>query len=142
MVILLTTFQEVYNYFLSKITTYEFGELTQEELDLELEQSLKSTIAKCVVLEKIELDTTLKEFSRDLSNLEMDIISYGMVVEYLTPKIYSIELLKQSLNSSDYTMYSQANHLAQLLNTKKDATYQFHYWMNRYGFLKKMGRDV
>lgn len=134
----MTTFSEVYDYFLAKITEYEYINLTQDELDIELKQNLRTSFAECVSFKDTSADYILNEFDRDLTDLEMNIISYNMVVHYLSPRINNIELLKQSLSSKDYQFYSQANHLRELMNLRNESSQQFHYWMNRYGFLKRL----
>jgi hypothetical protein len=135
----MTSFQEVYDYFLSKITTYnEYINLTQEELEVELNQLLRVSLSECVSFKDISADYILNEFNRDLTDLEINIISYNMVVHYLSPKINNIELLKQSLSSKDYQIYSQANHLKELMNLRNEGIQQFHYWMNRYGYLERL----
>jgi hypothetical protein len=135
----MTSFQEVYDYFLSKITTYnEYTNLTQEELEVELKQLLRVSLSECVSFKDISSDYILNEFNRELTDLEMNIISYNMVVHYLSPKINNIELLKQSLSSKDYQIYSQANHLRELMGLRNESIQQFHYWMNRYGYLERL----
>lgn len=134
----MTSFQEVYNYFLAKITTYEYVNLTEDELEIELKQLLRTSFAECVSFKDTSADYVLDEFNRDLTDLEMNIISYNMVSHYLSPKINNIELLKQSLSSKDYQMYSQANHLSKLIELRTESLRQFHYWMNRYGYLKRL----
>lgn len=135
----MTSFHEVYDYFLSKITTYnEYTNLTPEELEVELKQLLRVSLSECVSFKDISADNILNEFNRDLTDLEMNIISYNMVVHYLSPKINNIELLKQSLSSKDYQIYSQANHLKELMSLRNNGIEQFHYWMNRYGYLKRL----
>lgn len=135
----MTPFQEVYDYFLAKITTYnEYTNLTLEELEIELKQLLRASFAECVSFKNTSADYILDEFNRTLTALEMNIISYNMVVQYLSPKINNVELLKQSLSSKDFQMYSQANHLKELMDLRKDSIQQFHYWMNRYGYLKRL----
>ncbi len=135
----MTSFDEVYNSFLSQITTYnEYQNLTQEELEIELKQLLKMSLAECMSFKDISADYDLNEFNRDLIDLEINIISYNMVVHYLSPKINNIELLKQSLSSKDYQFYSQANHLKELMDLRKDSFQQFNYWMNRYDYQNRI----
>lgn len=135
----MTTFQEVYDYFLSKITTYnEYTDLTLEELEIELKQLLRASFAECVSFKDTNADYVLGSFDRELTDLEKNIISYNMVVHYLSPKINNIEVLRQSLSSKDFQMYSQANHLKELIELKNDGVKQFHYWMNRYGYLQRL----
>jgi hypothetical protein len=137
----MTSFSEVYDYFLAKITTYnEYNNLTQDELETELRQLLRASLAECVSFKDISADYILDQFNKTLSDLEKNIISYNMVVHYLSPKINNIELLKQSLSSKDYQIYSQANHLKELMNLRNDSSQKFHYWMNRYGYLKRLER--
>jgi hypothetical protein len=45
-----------------------------------------------------------------------------MSVEYLTPKLLTDELLKQTLNSKDYSLYSQANQIKEIRELRD--TYQ------------------
>lgn len=139
----MTAFSEVYDYFLAKITTYdEYINLTQDELETELKQLLRMAFSECVSFKDTSADYVLNQFSRDLTDLEKNIISYNMVVHYLSPKINNIELLKQSLSSKDYQMYSQANHLGKLIELRNQASKDFHYWMNRYGYLKKLEKKA
>ncbi|PLR99934.1 hypothetical protein CVD19_00855 [Bacillus sp. T33-2] len=59
-------------------------------------------------------DETLKQFNKDLTEEEQEILSNLMCVEYLTPKLITDDLLKQTLSSKDYKLYSQANHIKEL----------------------------
>lgn len=132
-----TTFQEVYNVFLSNITSYEFLDLTEEELEIDLELHLKKAFSKCVTFKNIKLDYNLKEFNRELTYLEIDIIAKWMVVDWLMPQINTLTLLKQNISSKDFQMYSQANHLKQLLELKKELESDVQYWMNRYSWVSR-----
>ncbi|MBL4950990.1 hypothetical protein JK635_01890 [Neobacillus sp. YIM B02564] len=59
-------------------------------------------------------DEDLKQFNNDLTDEEKEILSILMIVEYLTPKLLTDELLKQTLNSKDYYLSSQANHIKEI----------------------------
>jgi len=137
-----TTFQDIYDFFLSKITEYEFVKLTDVELNVELKVILRKSLGKCVCFKDIKADWNMEEFNKELEDLEIDIISDWMVINWITPKINNIELFKQRLSSKDFTMYSQANHLKELLETKKSAENNVHYWMNRYSWIKKTKEGV
>jgi len=138
----ITTFQEVFDSFLSKINTYEFLKLSEQELNIDLGQNLRSALAKCIGFKDIIADYVLEEFNRVLTDLEIDIISNWMVFNWITPKINNIESIKQAISSKDYQIYSQANHLKELLDLKNDAKTEAHYWMNRYGYLKKLEKPI
>lgn len=128
-----TYFEDVFDSFLSKITTYdEYLSLTEDELDTELKMLLKSALARFVNKKNLIADYDMDCFNRTLDELEIEILAYGMVVSWLTPKINNIELLKQSLSSKDFNFYSQANHLKELRDLKVDAEKDFQYWIGRY----------
>ena len=137
-----TYFEDIFAVFLSKITTLsEYTNLTEEELNIELKMLLKTSISKFISRNDLVADYDMGCFNRELEDLEVEILAYGMVVSWLTPKINNIELLKQSLSSKDFNFYSQANHLRELRELKSDAEKEFQYWIGRYNLtrLSKVG---
>lgn len=135
----MTEFQEVYSFFLSKITTNEYLDLNEEELEITFQQILKSALPKCTSFKgRIKADYDMQWFNKELSDLEKEIIANWMVVEYLSPKIRNINLLKQSLSSKDFQLYSQANHLKELMGLENTCKKEAHYWTNRYSLLSKI----
>jgi hypothetical protein len=110
-----TSYEEVYGRFLPKITDYSFLQLTDSEINEDLEAFLKSSIIKFRYCKKLsKRDELTKEFIEELTDEEKEILATLMCVEYLTPKILTDDLLKQSLNSKDYSIYSQANHIKEV----------------------------
>lgn len=140
----MTEFQEIFDSFLQKITNYdEYINFTDEELTTELTMFMKKSLAKFMNAKNITPDYMMETFNRELTQLEIEIISSGMLCEYLTAKIYSIDLLKQSLSSKDFQLYSQANHIKELREVKSMCDKDFHYWQSRYGlssFIKDGGK--
>lgn len=137
-----TYFEDIFAVFLSKITTFsEYTALTEEELNMELTMLMKTAIAKFINKQNLIPNYDMEYFNRTLDDLEIEILAYGMVVSWLTPKINNIELLKQSLSSKDFNFYSQANHLKELRELKADAEKEFQYWIGRYNLnrLSKAG---
>lgn len=130
-----TEFTEIYELFLSKITDYDILQLDEEELNIELKMLLKKALAKFVNIKEVSIDYDFEQFSRELSGLEMDIISSYMVSEWISPKINNISLLRQSLSSKDFQMYSQANHLSTLMELKSKCDKEVQYWASRYSLL-------
>lgn len=131
---MVTPFQEVYDVFLSKITDYDYLEFTEEDLKLELNQKLKSACAK-IVYKDFSLDMVNECFSRELSDLEQEIVACWLVYEWINPRINNIEVLKQRLSNKDFQMYSQANHLKELRQLRKDIKKEASYLTNRLGFI-------
>lgn len=129
-----TYFQDVFDSFLASITTYEFLELSQKELTIELTMLMRKSLAKFITKKNIKADYDMEEFNRELTDIEIEIIVYGMIVEWLSPLINNIEILKPSLSSKDYKILSQAK-LKELNERKSNAEKSFHYWMGRYNLL-------
>ncbi|MEW5569602.1 hypothetical protein [Rossellomorea marisflavi] len=110
-----TSYEDVYLRFLPKITSYEFLKLSDEVIFRDLKNYMKSAIVNfqyCSKLQDRNEDT--ETFKHDLNEEEIEILSSLMCVEYLTPKIITDEYLKDTLNSKDYTRYSQANHVKEI----------------------------
>ena len=136
----MTGFDDVIALFLSKVTTFEeFSNLNEEEFNEEMAIYIKTAMAKFINKNDIEANYEARTFSRTLTDLEQEIISLGMVLAWITPKVNSIELMKPMLSSKDYTTFSQANHLKELKDTKADAEGDFHYWINRYILKNSIG---
>lgn len=124
-----TQLEEVYGLFLSSITDYDYLELEAEDFNNEMLMLLKKSLSKFRYKDNIKIDSDLGEFSKELTDSEMNVISLGMLSEYLKSKIYNIELLRMNLGSKDWQMYSQANHLKELMELKKETDADFHYYM-------------
>ena len=126
-----TDFTDVYRLFLAKITNCRYLQLTEDELTDELETLLKIGLARFPQLDT-EPDYITKQFPRELTLLEQDILSLFMVVGFISRFIASTTLLSQSLSTKDFAMYSQANHLKELMEAKKSAEKEALYWTTRY----------
>ncbi|WP_257984988.1 hypothetical protein [Bacillus sp. T33-2] len=110
-----TSYEDIYSRFAPKITDYTFVNLSDTEVEEHFETFLKSSIIKFRYCDKLsDRDETLKQFNKDLTEEEQEILSNLMCVEYLTPKLITDDLLKQTLSSKDYKLYSQANHIKEL----------------------------
>lgn len=142
-----TTFNEVKDIFLSKITDYDICKLNEEELDIELKLKLKSAMAKYSPSD-VKFDDTLNEFDRELSNIEIEILAIGLVSSWITPMINTLSLIKQSMNSKDFNMTSQANHLKQLQLLRQEINQEASHWSTKNGIIqgnkkrKKVGYNL
>jgi len=115
----MTPYSEVYAYFLGKIEDYEIHQKLQ--LDYEFAQELlydflKSSIPKFTYSTKdlSDRDDLLQQFNITLTEMEKEILSTLMVVEYLSPKILRDELLEERLGSKDFKLFSPANQLKEV----------------------------
>lgn len=118
-----TPYSEVYAAFLRRISDTDLLQLSQEELSSVLKSFLKGAItqfSKCK--QDLSLrDDNLEQFDIDLTDMEIEILGALMVVEWLRPTINASYLLKQTLSTKDFKIYSQANHLDELIKLKKEA---------------------
>ena len=142
----MTYFEDVYEFFLSKIKSYDLAELTEDEIKEELNSLIKLAFPKCTVFKgKIKIDLDNESFvvkgKDSLSLEEMEILSLAMLLQYISPLIARDENLKQTLSSKDFSSTSQANHLEKLLILKKSIDADLNYAMNSYTFSNKVYGD-
>lgn len=113
-----TSFEEIYDVFLSQISDVEFIEMdTNDEFKY---RYLLNSIARFHSCKSNLKERTNKEFTSELTDQEILILGLLMTVEYLSPKIISLKNLEQVMSTRDFSMTSQAAHLKQLLDMKKD----------------------
>ena len=142
----LTYFEDVYEFFLSKIKSYDLAELTEDEIKEELNSLIKLAFPKCTVFKgKIKIDLDNESFvvkgKDSLSLEEMEILSLAMLLQYISPLIARDENLKQTLSSKDFSSTSQSNHLEKLLILKKSIDADLNYAMNSYTFGNRVYGD-
>jgi hypothetical protein len=117
-----TPYSTIYEIFLSKLTDYTFINLTDAELENIFIKYLKSSI---VQFKQCKTDLTdrneeSKQFNQTLADEEIEILANQMIVEYLNPQIVNLELIRQSLGSKDFKLYSQSAHLEQLIKLRQE----------------------
>lgn len=118
--------------FLDKITEYDF--IT---LDKEISADLADGYMRraCSQFSRIcKYDLSARNDSERIFNIDIpsedideiiDIISEGMIVQWLKPYTYKSENLENVLNTSDYTAYSPAELLLRITNAYKMAQRDF-----------------
>lgn len=129
-----TPFSDIYDRFLRKVSDYSLVNLTNEELDTLLADYLTSAIPKFRKCRKDLSLQTSSQFDEDLTGDEQEILATLMILEWISPRIYTIELLKQSLGSKDWQLYSQANHLKELRSLRSDIENELDRMMIDYSY--------
>lgn len=120
-----TPYTDIYDSFLGKISDYSFVNLTESELKNILIKFMNSAIPE---IERhfpagtFNRNDLSQEFVSDLSKVQIKIISRQMIVEWLSPALYTSELIKQIIPDKDFKIYSQANHLKELQSLKDSAS--------------------
>ena len=130
------TYDIIYSRLFSKIEAYDFIELPEEELNDFMCNWIHSASANPYVrrlFKSFSLDDEIQEVSYemkysvdDFSDTEfiIEILSLGMVVAWLEPKINSINNVAQMFGSKDEKWFSQAQHLSELKGLVNDSKKQ------------------
>ena len=116
-----TPYYIIDNSFLNKITDDYLLTMTDEYLQELIDGFRISSSVKFKQCSKLsDRDDNLKQYNQTLTDEEVEILANLMVLEWLRPQINSIELLKQSMSTRDYKIYSQSRHLDSLKALKQD----------------------
>ena len=128
--------------FLSKISEFEFVHLEEENRTRIVDGYLKRAVSAFKKNCKYDLtsaaDDTLREFSLDINSNDIDelvdIISEGMLVQWLKPYVYKQELLENALNTRDFTTYSPAELLMRVGNAYSKAQKDYTQMIREYSY--------
>lgn len=128
--------------FLAKITEYEFINLRDFERNHLIEGYMKRAIASFHKICKYDLlstsDDEVQEFAVDIAQDEIDeiadIISEGMIVQWLKPYYYKQEQLENTINTRDFTTYSPAELLRQIGNAYKETQRNYTQMIREYSY--------
>lgn len=124
----------VYKQFLAMINDKEWLLVDEEVIEDLMFTYLQSRISEFYICRKsLELKDD-KSFVEDLSPLEIKILSKGMLLEYLNPKIIREENLRQAISTKDYNNLSNANMLAKLLELKRSVKEDYEELLNKYDY--------
>lgn len=128
--------------FLSKISEYDFF-----DVDLELRTEFVDGIMKRAISEfrkncKYDLISTANDeertFDVDVADGDLDeivnIISEGMLVQWMKPFLYNQENLEQQLNTRDFTIYSPAELLMRIGNAHATAKKNYTNMIREYSY--------
>lgn len=74
------------------------------------------------------------QFTEDLTELEQEIVANMMVLEWLKPSVYHMDLLEYRLGSKDFNMFSPANFLKELRALKKDTESEIDSLIIKYSY--------
>lgn len=125
-----TTFQEMYEFFLSGITDDMFMELTKEDTEQLLEEILIAAMPSFEFPRwenPFDLDLEHKCFTACLTTEEKLILRCYMISEWLSYQLANVDLVRQKYSGSDFSLTSQASHMRQLISLKQEyETKGFH----------------
>ncbi len=127
----MTPFTEIYERFLSMITEYEFIHLDEEDFEHEIELKLEVALSKLFQLEMV-MDRENKTFDRELTPLEKTILAHALLVEWITQRVYDVQNMRNHMASKDFTIFSTANHLSEMMNLHSYANKELLYLLGQY----------
>ena len=138
-----TTFQEVYDSFLSGITDDMFMELTKEDTEEMLEEILMAALPHFEFPRQdiFDVDIYKKRFKCALTQEEIRIIRSYMVVEWINFQLASIENVRQKYSGSDFSFTSQASHMGKLMDMRKNYQEEGYHLQRLYCRRKKSKDD-
>lgn len=117
-----TSYEKIYGIFLNKITDYDLALLSNEELAEYCYNIFISAMTKIHSFDQNDLsdkDDSNKEFNSELTDVEIEIISSQMVIEWVDRKLNTTQLLHMYVGTKDESMASQANHMKTLIELKE-----------------------
>ena len=128
--------------FLSKITDFEMFRLDDETRTSTVDGYMKRALSAFSHICSYDFDQTgnddLREFSIDIPDGELvemsDIVSEGMLVQWLKLHTYKQELLENALNTRDFTTYSPAELLLRIGNAYAEAQKNFTQMIREYSY--------
>lgn len=125
-------YEDIFSYFLGKQKDYKLISLPEEMANENMCEWLHAAASKPYVRklfkeftmsdETTKIDAVLFQSIDDSfdSDFIVDILSLGMLVEWMRPKLNSIENLEQMYGGKEEKFYSQSNHLAQLQSRNRE----------------------
>lgn len=132
----MTSYEAIYNRFLTKITDYELAFVPEEDMELMLHGWLLSAIAKFrkCASNLSDRDDEQKCFNIDLVDEEIEILSLLMISEWIEPQLNSVLLTHQFFGGKEEKFYAQANQLSELKALRDDTRTEARKLMRDYTY--------
>lgn len=139
----MTAYTTIYNSFLDKVNDYDLADMTAELAQTSMRGWLNQAVVR--FLESCKKDLTQTEeggFTEDLDLMEIDILTEGMVEAWLKPIRNNLDLLRNALNTKDFTTFSPANLLDKVNDTYSMAHANFLSRIKEYSFIRNDVGDL
>lgn len=133
-----TPYEKIYENLLPKFRSYEIPMMTAEEVKENLHDYLIPAIARFHVCREDlnDRDDIIERFNCELSDMEIEILSNYMLLEYIdSTYVRTATLLKVNLSSSDFNAFSPANFLDKLMAMHKTYLSENETLLSRYAWL-------
>lgn len=128
--------------FLSKVSEYEFITLDEKDrqdiVDGYMKRALTAFRKNCAYDFFTTANDDDREFSVDVSDDDLDeildIVSEGMLVQWMKPYVYRQELLENVLNTRDFVTYSPAELLLRVGNAYRRVQKDYTQMIREYSY--------
>ena len=128
--------------FLSKITEFDMINMDDDYREEMVDGYMRRAVSEFDRVCKQDLTTSFdgvtRMFDVDVSDAAADeiinILSEGMVVQWLKPYVYQQELLQNVLNTRDFTQYSPAELLMRVGNAYRRAQKDYTQMIREYSY--------
>lgn len=129
--------------FLAKITEFDFAGMDDTYRTDLVENYMKRAIVQfqrnCAYDLAGNMDDTSRSFQVDVRDEDVDelaeIVSEGMIVQWLKPFVYQQENLENKLNTADFSVYSPAELLMRIGNAYAKAQSDYTQMIREYSFV-------
>lgn len=132
-----TPFTDIYDRAIFRFADYDFLKKDFQSREDVLERYLISAKTDFLKICKIDLancDMTAKQFNEDLNDEIIEILGLGIAFYWLSYKALNSELLKNVMNSKDYSYYSPANLLKEIQTLRNSVRKEFLSKMRQYSY--------
>ena len=116
----MTSYETIYNRFLSRTTDFNLTELDDYSLNEMLKSWLHSAIVKTRTSTKLSRNDEDEAFENDLTDLDVELLAMGMTLAWLDQTLNSTELTLMMLGGKEEKFYSQSQHISELRNLRAD----------------------
>ena len=133
-----TPYEKLYENLLPKFRSYEIPLMSTEEVKDYLHDFLIPATSRFHVCRKNlnDRDDIVQMFNIDLSDIEIEILSNYLLIEYIDSEyIRTPSLLKVQLPSSDFKVFSPANFLDKLMSMHKTYVSENETLLSRYAWM-------
>lgn len=147
------TINEVYSRFFTKVEAFDFINEDEFVIDSMMSEWLHSALFYPHIqklFSTISIDTEQGEIVFDMAypindtydrHFVLEVLSYGMVYGWVTPKIMSITTIIQFVGETDSKFYSQAMHLSEMRALRDDVELKIRGLIRDRGFLNNQYLD-
>ena len=127
--------------FLGKVTEYDFINLDEYDRNNMVDGYMKRACSQFDKICKYDLtdrDDIIRQFNIDIPDDEideiLDIVSEGMLVQWMKPYVFKQDNLVQLLNTRDFTAYSPAELFRQVNSAYNSVSKRFVSMMREYSY--------